>query len=787
MAWKMQPGLLSLSLLIAVLLSTSMKAADSEVGRECPCICSECSIKSTLCTTNITEPFPLTLDPKTEALYIFYKGREGFSLTATMIAHYKSLTELTITGNLSFVEDRAFTSSRIKSLTIHHSRIRHLPSSTFGGFGTDSTLKILHLDNNPLLKLIPYNIFHSLPLLEELDISYNSFPVCDKPTIGEEFRSLKSLQTLNLAGLGQQDPVSCKSINKDFFKPLGHVQNLNLSETSFFKGKQTILLPLDKLVELTMNNVSPYKACPALVNELFRNLPDSIQLIYAQYWRIHTILPSNCTISRETLRGLASKKYLRVLDFESGGGIFGSKLRSDTFLDMPQLKQLQLGWCRIAEIEEGALNGLRIEELWLKGNPIGSLVFWAMGVNQSMNTMHKLSLKECAIDSVPVFSYDVSYIVLSFPCLDYLDLSKNFLYTVPTFTQLSKYGSTRKLRELNLNYNNINHLRQNEMSALCKAFPQLQRLDITGNLMTTIEMLCPTLTILHAEKNDLYVKPEINFPTISVLCHLTGLYLADNSLTAIPSYLFENMVNLTELSLIENQISSLDTNQFQYNHQLHFLDLSKNLLDRFDAGIFQNISQLKILYLRSNKITALDESFVSYVESTPSLVTVRLDDNSFDCSCGQLYFQTWVKTSHQLQHGGALICHQPDSLRGEPIASYKQPIVECYVKWGAVGLAVFVGIILALLVLYRFRWYLAHLRFAALSVAERLVDIKQQDECKYDAMVIYNFKSDADTAWVQKLMFELEGGNYPRLTDLEGTDGRVCETPITFVEYKVYV
>ena len=81
----------------------------------------------------------------------------------------------------------------------------------------------------------------------------------------------------------------------------------------------------------------------------------------------------------------------------------------------------------------------------------------------------------------------------------------------------------------------------------------------------------------------------------------------------------------------------------------------------------------------------------------------------------------------------------------------------------------------------------AHLRFAALSVAERLVDIKQQDECKYDAMVIYNFKSDADTAWVQKLMFELEGGNYPRLTDLEGTDGRVCETPITFVEYKVYV
>ena len=76
------------------------------------------------------------------------------------------------------------------------------------------------------------------------------------------------------------------------------------------------------------------------------------------------------------------------------------------------------------------------------------------------------------------------------------------------------------------------------------------------------------------------------------------------------------------------------------------------------------------------------------------------------------------------------------------------------------------------MVTYRLRRYLAHIRFAALSVAEKLVEIKRQDECKYDAMVIFNSKSDYDTNWVKQLMIELAGGDYPNI-NLERPDERV--------------
>ena len=197
--------------------------------------------------------------------------------------------------------------------------------------------------------------------------------------------------------------------------------------------------------------------------------------------------------------------------------------------------------------------------------------------------------------------------------------------------------------------------------------------------------------------------------------------------------------------------------------------------------VLRNVSGLKQLYLRKNQISIFDESFVNYVNKTPSLVTLRIDNNLFDCSCKQLYFQTWVKHSNLIEHKDDLRCHQPHSLQNQTVAGYKRPLFDCYIKWVLVGFAAFVGLLLVVMVTYRLRWYLAHIRFAALSVAEKLVEIKRQDECKYDAMVIFNSKSDHDRNWVKQLMTELEGGDYPNI-NLERPDERVSYFLIVSIE-----
>ena len=327
-----------------------------------------------------------------------------------------------------------------------------------------------------------------------------------------------------------------------------------------------------------------------------------------------------------------------------------------------------------------------------------------------MNATHLLVLKECTINADDAFPYDASFIFYNFPSLHALDLSSNYLFALPSFIHFSALNDTPSQLELNfldLKSNSIKQLRHSKSSAMCKAFPKLLYLDISRNYMKTIEKLCLSLTGLYAQNNDLYENATINFQSIRELRNLMTLYLDDNALTNIPRNLFEHMNNLRQVSLIGNQLSFLEANLFLHNSLFLTLDLTSNFIQQFDVTVLRNVSGLKQLYLRKNQISIFDESFVNYVNKTPSLVTLRIDNNSFDCSCGQLYFQTWVKHSNLIEHKDDLRCHQPHSLQNQTVAGYKQPLFDCYIKWVLVGFAAFVGLLLVVMVTYRLRWYLA--------------------------------------------------------------------------------
>ena len=231
------------------------------------------------------------------------------------------------------------------------------------------------------------------------------------------------------------------------------------------------------------------------------------------------------------------------------------------------------------------------------------------------------------------------------------------------------------------------------MQQLCSVFPKLRTLDLSENKIHSIEMICSTVAYLRLNSNPLNQKEKLNFSTIRKLTELVFLHLGDIQFTHLPADLFQNMTKLQTVNLINNLLVTLDSSQFLHNPYLVFLDISKNSLQNFDANMLLNVTALEILYLNNNKISRFDEAFINYVESTPSLKNLRIEGNSFDCSCGQLFFQSWVKRSKQLQMGDFLYCHQPESLQNKTIIGYRQPVVDCYIKWVAMALGVLVGVI----------------------------------------------------------------------------------------------
>ena len=74
-------GLLTITIMFFLLLAMDLSSDVKGAQITCPSHCSICTIGSTVCITDPTEPFPLNLDPNTTGLDITYKGEDTFTLT----------------------------------------------------------------------------------------------------------------------------------------------------------------------------------------------------------------------------------------------------------------------------------------------------------------------------------------------------------------------------------------------------------------------------------------------------------------------------------------------------------------------------------------------------------------------------------------------------------------------------------------------------------------------------------------------------------------------------------
>ena len=545
------------------------------VEEACPKHCKSCTLQKTSCTTYEADPFPLSLDERTEGLSITYEGKKGFKLTASMVQRYPLLRKLSIAGKVNDVEGKTFAkSTHLISLSLRYTEITQLPDNIFGD---SSNINSLRLDHNILMTQLPGTVFTSLTNISSLDLSYSSFALCQgNNSIDSRFENLTSLTSINLAGLG--NPGQCKDVGAQFFMPIKHIRVLNLSESGFLDNDQSVLTPLTKMKTLSLNHVSLYSECPNKMGWLFGNLSNefiySLKEIQAQNWRSPASLEERCLITNTTLATLSHLPHLTKLDFAYGDQIFGSTLRQGTFSILSRLDQLYLEQCRISNVENGAFDGLSLKSLQLSGNPIGSNQFWVKSEKESMKSVGSLKLDACGINPFDV--YNASFIVQTLPNVNYVTLARNNLHHLPNFKNqdLKLTGNIT----LSLFANGISSLRYDEVSNLCEVMPHLTTLDVAENLMHTIELLCPSLVTLIVRANHLYIGSNVSLQAMKSLTRLRTLDLSDNRLTSLPSDLFHNMFKLQTLILRYNQLNSLDSRQFVHNSMLGKLNLDDNFL-----------------------------------------------------------------------------------------------------------------------------------------------------------------------------------------------------------------
>ncbi|XP_070501610.1 uncharacterized protein [Chironomus tepperi] len=147
-------------------------------------------------------------------------------------------------------------------------------------------------------------------------------------------------------------------------------------------------------------------------------------------------------------------------------------------------------------------------------------------------------------------------------------------------------------------------------SIFCQKFKNLEIIESTADIQSidgnSLEK-CENLDILEIKGTRVnYIPSELLIRNSK----LSGIFLWNNHITALPENLFSSKKNLKILNLQQNQIEYLPSNIFNSLTELHELVLNNNKLQLIDTKWFRNLSSLKKLVLGENQIAEIpDKSF----------------------------------------------------------------------------------------------------------------------------------------------------------------------------------
>lgn len=772
---------------VASLLLLIFSMASAEI---CPIEeCDICLWNEAVCRTNSsTEPIPQNLRENTTYITIKWYSGPPLELTPAMFRRYSNLSNLFLSGNFVGIASQTFANLPLKLVSITHTNISVIAPDAFG---SRTILRELFLSYNKFTAF-PVSIFKSLFNIIKLDFSFNPIEICSPniTSIGKEFEQMNKLSHLYLSGIGSSHQ-SCPNIGADFFAPISHLSYvLNATDSCLFTGNLSAVQYLRRMQVLDLSSVYPFTECPARVKGLLDNLPKSSQLriLYARDWRTYNSIPNvTCTIVPETIQGLNStrSKVFKRLDFERSDMALGKTLPDDMFVNMNTLQEVNLGFAGLEKISDNALRGVDIITLSLDGNPFGTRTF-NLGHPQQTFYIKSLSLSNVGIRSDGKILYNLYSFLNTLPYLETLDISHNLIADLPCFIFESNPLSSKfhidtcvaiennsskhtHLSSIDLSGNLLTKLGSDRMESACRQLPQLQTFTAESNRLSDISGLCTSIEELYLKNNIIGYYPQDTFPRLKQLANLKRVDLSFNSIKFLPSDIFEKMKSLSWLIIQGNPISALPDSIFAQNSQLDKVDLSNCFLVDFGATIdaVKILPKLKYLYIKYNQYKTFVPSAVRVVEhELPSLKSLSIIGNPFDCDCHVNQLQDWLRSSNTIIDVKNISCGGPeDSADARPVYSYQPPPFKCKIQLPLIIAGAALGCLLLLLLLcspcIRLRWFIARRKVVFPALKEALREIRHSHSCLYDAYICYDSGSDTDTQWVgENLVPNLEGTDH---------------------------
>ncbi|KAL2083532.1 hypothetical protein ACEWY4_021305 [Coilia grayii] len=333
------------------------------------------------------------------------------------------------------------------------------------------------------------------------------------------------------------------------------------------------------------------------------------------------------------------------------------------------------------------------------------------------------------------------------PSLEYVDLSENDL--VMSCCEYEFIGSP-KLQYLNLSLNAAVKIRMTGLSHHLS----LKTLDLR-HTKVILENACVDMhNLMNLEYLDLSFS-QITFKTntFNGLNSLKELKVAGNNfIEDIFSQIFSNLTTLEVLDISNCAIENIPWTSFESLHHLKHLALSGNRLTTLYFLTHPSLSKLVSFYADGNNIASISSSILQNLPS--DLLLFDLSVNPIECSCCQLEFISWI-----INHQSVLRNPHQMSCKASPVNSRVTDFdfTHCiHIKQVIFTVPIFAVAMVLLLstLVYKFQF---HLRYCCTLL--RGYRTSTQQECSYDAFVIYSSK---DEAWVlDELVENLEKGVPP--------------------------
>ncbi|KAF3703790.1 Toll-like receptor 13 Precursor [Channa argus] len=689
-----------------------------------------------------------------------------------------NLTELRVNRNkIQIVASTAFQSLQsLKLLDISSNKLRHI-TNVHLILQQLPHLRTLSIRNNNLTTFDSWELTNSSIELSYLDVSLNPFTV---------FRItadvFPSLIWLNLGGSSRKYHMKWEVHNKTF---LSRVSTLDIS------GLQMDIGDMKTLLQTVNSSLESLR-----MNEMKHNLKELISISCT----IPTMSKLQLRRNYKRISPVSSDVFklcinLTELDLSNN---HIKNIQDNAFRPLKYLRILSLGQNMLSSVPEATRNLAKLAELDLNNNKISSL-----GCDDFTNLtmLRELSLNQNSISAVKecVFKDLFRLQVLKLQSNHISTLNNAFKNPLPNLRQLllhtnkltalkrGEFQGLESLSNLSLHHNQIKELEGGCFTGLTNLTTiLLQNNHITKDTLTE-SVFKDLINLRRLDLRDNCIKYEntlaLREPPFSHLSRLEMLAIPSQHCkrkSELPYNLLQGLTNLLFFNIRDIQLISLDSDMFTFTPQLQTLDMSSNDIRNLSSELFSPVRNLKSLYISRISLGSLDflvDANLTQLEflqarknqfsviskdiiySTPALLYLDLQGNSFTCDCDNAGFIQWVQSNNKTQVFDAynFVCNYPSDLKGMKLLDFD--IRFCSVD---VEFICFVSttctILLFMVLSYTYhilRWQLVYAYYLFLAFLFDTKNKNKQAPSQYDAFISYNVH---DEPWVMgELLPKLEG------------------------------